>query len=63
MRKPKSLIPFAMSLAFLALNCASVALAAGPSNAQERAAESFLRAVASGNAQAVAQELHPDELS
>lgn len=63
MRKPKSLIPLAMSLAFLALNCTTVAVAAGPSNAQERGAESFLRAVASGNAQAVAQELHPDELS
>jgi hypothetical protein len=41
---------------------AAPALAAGPSNAQERGAETFLRAVASGNAQAVAQEMHPDEL-
>jgi hypothetical protein len=64
MRKPKSLIPLAMSVvAMLALNCTTAAMAAGPSNAQERGAESFLRAVASGSAQAVAQELHPDELS
>lgn len=38
------------------------AVAAEPNGAQERGAESFLRAVASGSAQAVAQELHPDEL-
>jgi hypothetical protein len=38
------------------------AFAAGPSGAQEKGAENFLRAVASGNAQAVAQELHPDEI-
>jgi hypothetical protein len=38
------------------------ALAAGPNGAQERGAEQFLRAVASGNAQAVAQEMHPDEV-
>ncbi|HET9862339.1 MAG TPA: hypothetical protein VFP37_02785 [Steroidobacteraceae bacterium] len=37
-------------------------MAAGPNGAQEKGAEDFLRAVASGNAQAVAQELHPDEL-
>ena len=36
--------------------------AAGPNGAQERGAEAFLRAVASGNAQAIAQEMHPDEL-
>jgi hypothetical protein len=41
---------------------ASPVLAAGPSNAQEHGAEQFLNAVASGNAQAIAQELHPDEL-
>ena len=33
--------------------------AAGPSGAQEKGAEAFLAAVASGNAQAIAQELHP----
>jgi hypothetical protein len=38
------------------------ARAAGPSGAQEKGAAAFLAAVASGNAQAVAQELHPDEL-
>jgi len=37
-------------------------LAAGPNGAQERGAEQFLRALASGNPQAVAQEMHPDEL-
>jgi hypothetical protein len=37
-------------------------LAAGPSGPQERGAEQFLKAVASGSAQAVAQELHPDEV-
>ena len=36
--------------------------AAGPSGAQQRGAETFLRALASGNAQAVAQEMHPDEV-
>ncbi|HUQ11558.1 MAG TPA: hypothetical protein VM146_14690 [Steroidobacteraceae bacterium] len=38
------------------------AFAAGPNGAQERGAEQFLKAVASGNAQAIAQELHPEEL-
>jgi hypothetical protein len=38
------------------------AQAAGPSGAQQRGAEAFLKAVASGDAQAVAQEMHPDEL-
>ena len=37
-------------------------MAAGPNGAQERGAEQFLRALASGNPQAVAQEMHPDEL-
>jgi hypothetical protein len=37
-------------------------LAAGPSGPQERGAEQFLRAVASGNAQSVAQEMHPEEV-
>jgi hypothetical protein len=38
------------------------AQAAGPSSAQERGAEAFLKAVATGSPEAVAQELHPDEL-
>jgi hypothetical protein len=38
------------------------AQAAGPSGAQEKGAAAFMAAVASGNAQAIAQELHPDEL-
>ena len=41
---------------------AATAQAAGPSGAQEKGAAAFLTAVASGNAQAIAQELHPDEL-
>jgi len=40
----------------------ATAQAAGPSGAQEKGAAAFLTAVASGNAQAIAQELHPDEL-
>jgi hypothetical protein len=36
--------------------------AAGPNSAQQRGAESFLKAVATGSPEAVAQELHPDEL-
>jgi hypothetical protein len=47
--------------AFLATG-AAVASAAGPNGAQEKGAEAFLAAVASGNAQAIAQEIHPDEL-
>lgn len=46
----------------LSLTVSAVASAAGPSGAQQRGAEQFLAAVASGNFQAVAQELHPDEL-
>ena len=38
------------------------ASAAGPSGAQARGAEAFLAAVASGNPQSIAQELHPDDL-
>jgi hypothetical protein len=36
--------------------------AAGPNSAQQRGAEAYLRAVATGSPEAVAQELHPDEL-
>jgi hypothetical protein len=64
MRKLNHLFNLAMPiLMVLALTGTTAAIAAGPNNAQERGAETFLRAVASGNAQAVAQELHPDELS
>jgi len=55
----------ALRALFLIVLAAAVSLpasAAGPSNAQERGAEQFLIALASGNAQAVAQEMHPDEL-
>jgi hypothetical protein len=53
-----------ISLAMLAVILAHgvPAFAAGPSGAQERGAEAFLRAVASGNPQAIAQEIHPEEL-
>ena len=52
------------ALIFLLLLTASAvtANAAGPNSAQERGAEAFLRAVASGSPQAVAQEMHPEEL-
>ena len=40
----------------------TAASAAGPNSAQERGAEGFINAVGSGNPQAIAQELHPDEL-
>jgi hypothetical protein len=46
----------------LSVALATTAWGAGPTNAQERGAEAFIGAVASGSAQAVAQELHPDEL-
>jgi hypothetical protein len=46
----------------LALTAATVARGAGPSGAQEKGAEAFVAAVASGSAQAIAQEIHPDEL-
>jgi hypothetical protein len=49
-------------LALLLMLTGLPAFAAGPNGAQERGAEQFLRAVASGNAQAIAQELHPEEV-
>lgn len=52
----------ALSLTLLFALIAAPALAAGPNGAQERGAEAFLRAAASGSAQAIAQELHPEEL-
>jgi hypothetical protein len=52
----------ALILIVLAATVCMPASAAGPSGAQERGAEQFLNAVAGGNAQAIAQEIHPDEL-
>jgi hypothetical protein len=55
----------ALRTAFLVafLTCATpIAWSAGPSNAQEKGAEAFIAAVAGGNAQTIAQEIHPDEL-
>jgi hypothetical protein len=60
MECPMALKSFCFSL-LLALACGS-AQAAGPSSAQEKGAAAFLTAVASGSAQAIAQELHPDEV-
>ena len=54
--------PKAMICALLLVCAASAASAAGVSGAQEKGAEAFVNAVASGNAAAIAQELHPDEL-
>jgi len=50
-----------VTLLVLAL-AAPAAWSAGVSGAQERAAQEFLAAVASGNTQAIAASLHPDEL-
>jgi hypothetical protein len=52
------------ALFFVVLTCLAAfpAAAADPSGAQERGAEAFMAAVASGSAQAIGQELHPDEL-
>jgi hypothetical protein len=41
---------------------APLAFAAGPNGAQQKGAEAFLAAVATGSPEAVAQELHPEEL-
>ena len=46
----------------LLAGAAPLAIAAGPSGAQQKGAEAFLAAVATGSPEAVAQELHPDEL-
>jgi hypothetical protein len=54
--------PRAVVFALLLTVFGTAASAAGPSSAQERGAEGFINAVASGNPQAIAQELHPDEL-
>lgn len=57
------LVPtLALSFTWLFALAAAPASAAGPNGAQERGAEAFLRAAASGSAQAIAQELHPEEL-
>jgi hypothetical protein len=46
----------------LLLTFGTAASAAGVSGAQEKGAEAFVNAVASGNPTAIAQEIHPDEL-
>jgi len=60
-RALKTTINSAMCCLLLALT-APLAIAAGPSGAQQKGAEAFLAAVATGSPEAVAQELHPDEL-
>jgi hypothetical protein len=57
---PKVLITAVIALFMTAVSPA--VRAAGPNSAQERGAEAFLKAVATGNPDAVALELHPDEL-
>src|SRR5690349_18289147 len=54
---PSRTVVFALLLMF-----GGAAYAAGPTGAQEKGAEAFVNAVASGNPTAIAQELHPDEL-
>jgi hypothetical protein len=54
--------PRAVVFALLLTGLGVAASAAGPNGAQERGAEAFINAVSSGNPQAIAQELHPDEL-
>jgi len=49
-------------LTLLMVGAFATSHAAGPSSAQQKGAEDFLRAVATGSPEAVAQELHPDEL-
>jgi hypothetical protein len=46
----------------LLLTFGTAAIAGGVTGAQEKGAEAFINAVASGNPAAIAQELHPDEL-
>ena len=48
--------------ALLLLAFAPLTFAAGPTSAQQKGAEAFLAAVATGSPEAIAQELHPDEL-
>lgn len=56
-------MPFRALISMLLLaGIACPTLAAGPTGAQQKGAEAFLNAVATGNPQAVAQELHPEEL-
>jgi hypothetical protein len=56
-------MPFRALISMLLLaGIAFPVVAAGPSGAQQKGAEAFLNAVATGNPQAVAQELHPEEL-
>ncbi len=57
---PKILITAVIALVLTFLS--PEASAAGPNSAQERGAEAFLKAVATGSPDAVALELHPDEL-
>ncbi len=58
----RPVLSLASCLCLLVASAGTPALAAGPNGAQERGAEQFLRALATGNPQAVAQEMHPDEL-
>ena len=61
-RALKSAMNRTLILMILLAGVAPLTRAAGPSGAQQKGAEAFLAAVATGSPEAVAQELHPDEL-
>ena len=51
-----------MLVCLLLWSTAPLSFGAGPNGAQQKGAEAFLAAVATGSPEAVAQELHPEEL-
>ena len=61
-RALKSAMNRTLTLVILLAGIVPLSHAAGPTGAQQKGAEAFLAAVATGSPEAVAQELHPDEL-
>ena len=61
-RALKSAMNRTLTLVILFAGIVPLTHAAGPTGAQQKGAEAFLAAVATGSPEAVAQELHPDEL-
>jgi hypothetical protein len=61
-RALKSAMNRTLSLVILLAGMVPLTHAAGPSGPQQKGAEAFLAAIATGSPEAVAQELHPDEL-
>ena len=61
-RALKSAMNRTLILVIVLAGVVPLARAAGPTGAQQKGAEAFLAAVATGSPEAVAQELHPDEL-